>query len=140
MANNSGDIIIRPIGIIRSPYRSKESAPKQGFTSEEVSLVEIYPEYARGIAGIVKGDILDLIYWMDRARRENLWNEGKGKGIFATRGPDRPNAIGISPVEVMSVDINVLEVKYLDALDGSYVLDIRHSLFDSIVDLKKKVI
>lgn len=138
MGGSKREIRIYPIGIIRSPFRLRKTAPKQGFLSDKVSYVEVYKEYERGIEGIVVGDILDLVYWMDGADRENLWNMTKRKGIFATRGPDRPNAIGISPVKVLGIEGNTLKVIYLDAVDGSPVVDIRHSLFDSLDELKTR--
>lgn len=138
MSGKTGEICIKPIGIIRSPYRSRKSAPKQGFLEDDVSCVDLSPEYELGMQGIVVGDILDLVYWMDRADRGNLFNDEKKKGIFATRGPDRPNPMGITPVEVLDVAGNTLKVKYLDALDGSPVLDIRRSLFDSFGGVKGK--
>lgn len=106
--------------------------------ADDVSYVDLSPEYELGIQGIVVGDILDLVYWMDRADRDNLFSDEKKKGIFATLGPDRPNPMGITPVEVLDVAGNTLKVKYLDALDGSPVLDIRHSLFDSFGGVKGK--
>lgn len=132
MSEKSREMTIRPIGIVRTPYMSRADAPKQGFRRKEVSLIEIFPPYTKGIEGIQKGDILDLVYWMDRVDRENLWNDRKQKGIFLTRGPDRPNPVGISPVEVIGVEKNTIHVLYLDAIDGSPVIDIRHSFFKSL--------
>lgn len=46
-------------------------------------------------------------------------------GIFSQRGKDRPNKIGITAVEIVSVDEKSLTVKGLDAIDGTPVLDIK---------------
>jgi tRNA (Thr-GGU) A37 N-methylase len=46
-------------------------------------------------------------------------------GLFATRSPHRPNGIGITTVNLLSVDGLTLEVKGLDAIDGTPVLDIK---------------
>ncbi len=128
-------IEVRPIGVIRTPYGSREQAPEQGFFDEKVSRIEIREEFLRGLEGIREGDILDVVYWMDRADRNNLWNERRKKGIFATRGPDRPNPLGICPVIVSRISGKALEVLYCDALDGSPVIDIRHSLMEDIEKL-----
>ncbi len=138
MGGNRREIHVRPIGIIRSAFPSRKEAPKQGFLSDEISRVEVFQEYEKGVEGIRIGDILDLLYWMDGAKRETLWNRKRKSGVFATRGPDRPNPVGICPVEVVGIEGNVLHVVYLDAVDGSPVLDIRNSLFDSLDGLKTK--
>jgi formylmethanofuran dehydrogenase subunit E len=46
-------------------------------------------------------------------------------GIFATRGPQRPNPIGICAVELIQVSEGTLRVRGLDALDGTPVLDLK---------------
>jgi len=46
-------------------------------------------------------------------------------GIFAQRGKNRPNRIGVTVCEIIAVDGRVLEVKGLDAIDGTPVLDIK---------------
>lgn len=46
-------------------------------------------------------------------------------GIFAQRGKNRPNRIGITVCEIVSVDGRTLEVRGLDAIDGTPVLDIK---------------
>jgi tRNA-Thr(GGU) m(6)t(6)A37 methyltransferase TsaA len=46
-------------------------------------------------------------------------------GIFASRSPYRPNKIGLTVVELLKVDGNVLHVKGLDAINGTPVLDIK---------------
>jgi tRNA-Thr(GGU) m(6)t(6)A37 methyltransferase TsaA len=46
-------------------------------------------------------------------------------GIFAQRGKNRPNRIGVSVCEILGVDGRTLKVRGLDAVDGSPVLDIK---------------
>jgi tRNA-Thr(GGU) m(6)t(6)A37 methyltransferase TsaA len=46
-------------------------------------------------------------------------------GVFASRSPTRPNKLGLTLVELVSVRGNVVTVKGLDALDGSPVFDIK---------------
>ena len=46
-------------------------------------------------------------------------------GIFSQRGKDRPNRIGMTSVEIVSVEEGTLAVKGLDAIDGTPVLDIK---------------
>ena len=46
-------------------------------------------------------------------------------GVFASRSPYRPNKIGLTIVELLKVEENILYVKGLDAIDGTPVLDIK---------------
>ena len=51
--------------------------------------------------------------------------DGKLSGVFASRSPHRPNRIGLTIVELLKVEGNVLLVKGLDAINGTPVLDIK---------------
>jgi len=46
-------------------------------------------------------------------------------GLFADRGPRRPNRIGVTAAEIVSVGARALEVRGLDAVDGTPVIDIK---------------
>lgn len=46
-------------------------------------------------------------------------------GVFASRSPTRPNKLGLTLVELLSIRKNVVTVKGLDAFDGSPVFDIK---------------
>ena len=45
--------------------------------------------------------------------------------MFALRSPRRPNPIGITVVELVAIEDNVLRVRGLDAIDGTPVLDLK---------------
>jgi tRNA-Thr(GGU) m(6)t(6)A37 methyltransferase TsaA len=47
------------------------------------------------------------------------------RGVFSTRAPSRPNRIGLSPVELVAVERNLLRVRSIDVLDGTPLLDIK---------------
>ena len=70
-----------------------------------------------------------LIYAFDRSQGYELevipFLDTVPHGIFATRAPRRPNAIGITTVELLGVEGNVLKVRGLDAIDGTPVIDIK---------------
>jgi len=59
-------------------------------------------------------------------------------GLFATRSPLRPNAVGVSVVRIVHRRKNVLRVRGLDALNGTPVLDLKPYLppYDSVPDAK----
>ena len=97
-----------------------------------VSKIMIDKEYTDGLVGIEDWSHLYVIYWMDRISEEKKTLLCHGNehnmptvGIFATRAPVRPNPIGLTLVELVRREHNILSVKGLDALDGTPVLDIK---------------
>jgi tRNA-Thr(GGU) m(6)t(6)A37 methyltransferase TsaA len=120
---------IRPIGIIRSPYRVFQDAPRQGRLSETISSIEIFEEYAPGLTHIEQNNYLFVLYWLDRADRTALFatppGEERARGVFATRSPHRPNPIAIGVVDLLGIDGRRLTVRGLDALDGTPLLDLK---------------
>jgi tRNA (adenine37-N6)-methyltransferase len=123
------DIKLRPIGIINSPYINKNDSPRQGRYSDKISTLIVYDEFKDGLDGINIDDHLIILYWQDRAERDKLkvvpHNKVEERGVFSTRAPVRPNPIAFCIVELVSINGNKLEVKWLDALDGSPLLDIK---------------
>ena len=68
------------------------------------------PGVVEGLADIRPGDRLIVLTWLDRASRDVLSVHPRDdpanplRGVFSTRSADRPNPIGLHPVEVLSVD------------------------------------
>jgi len=120
---------IRPIGYVRSPYKEKRDAPRQGRLSEAVSEIVIDDQYLIGLEDIEKRSHLIILSWFDRADRTLLRatspHEKIEHGVFATRSPNRPNPVAFSVVDLLGRDKNVLRVRGLDALDGTPVVDIK---------------
>lgn len=120
---------LRPVGLIRSPYSVPGDAPRQGRLSEAVSTIEIYEAYAEALTGVEQNSHLIILYWLDRADRSLLWATPPGethrRGVFSTRSPHRPNPIGFAVVELVARRERILEVRWLDALDKTPVLDIK---------------
>ncbi len=123
------EISLKPVGTVKSPFKSMGEAPRQGRLSQELSEILVFDEYSDALDGVEKCNYLIVLYWMDRASREKLKaippGETEERGVFSTRSPSRPNPIGFCVVEVVEVKKNTLKVKWLDALDGSPVIDIK---------------
>lgn len=123
-------VTLEPIGVIRTPFTTKECAPIQGaFHPEHLGTVEIFPEYVEGLDDIEEFTHLILIYELDRAaacelRRVPLLADAP-KGLFATRHPARPNRIGLTVVTLRARSGCRLEVGMVDMLDGTPLLDIK---------------
>ncbi|WP_414468311.1 tRNA (N6-threonylcarbamoyladenosine(37)-N6)-methyltransferase TrmO [Methanobacterium sp. ACI-7] len=126
---------LKQIGIISSPYSKKGDAPKQGRFSNELSQITIFEEYLDGLDSIEKHSHLFVLYWFDKAERDKLKGIPPGKteerGVFTIRSPIRPNPIALCLVELIKVEGNILTVKWLDALDGSPLLDIKPFLSET---------
>jgi len=122
-------IILKPVGIIKSPYKNVSEAPPQGVYSKKDSVIHIFPEFQEALDGIMKYKYYFILYWMDKAERNLLKvvprGGGRKRGVFSTRAPSRPNPIGLCLVELKKVEDCDLTVNGLDAVDGSYVIDIK---------------
>lgn len=120
---------LKSIGVVNSPFKSKNESPHQGRFQEELSTVTIFEEYFDGLDEIENCTHLHVIYWMDRSEPSKLkvvpHGKTKKRGVFTTRAPVRPNPLGLCLVELVKVEDNVLTVRWLDALDQSPVIDIK---------------
>ncbi|EOP60138.1 hypothetical protein IKQ_06028 [Bacillus cereus VDM053] len=112
---------------------------------EIVSTIIINPGYKEGLIGLEEYSHVMVIFFMDQFKEEQnqSWiRKPRGietlakKGCFAQRTKYRPNPIGISTVEILSIDDNVITVKGLDANNKTPVLDIKPYIpeFDSRKD------
>lgn len=119
------------IGIIRTPYQSKEDCPIQPvFASHSQSQIEVFPQFAEGLKDIDAFSHIYLLYQFDRAAADvqlsrPTFLDDTPRGIFASRHPCRPNGIGMSIVKLVRRDGNVLVVEGADMLDKTPLLDIK---------------
>jgi len=135
-------IRIKPIGIIRTPYKDAEKVPIQGrFKKSVKGKIKLFPKYKPGLKDIEGFSHLILIYYFHRAKEEKIigtpFLEDEPHGIFAIRSPMRPNHIGISIVKLEKVRNNVITFSEVDMLDGTPLLDIKP--FISHYDSRKNV-
>lgn len=82
------------------------------------------------------GDRVFVLTWLHEADRDTQLVHPRGDtgvpetGVFSTRSPDRPNPIGLHPVEVVEVDGFRVLVRPLEAIDGTPVVDVKPILRD----------
>jgi tRNA-Thr(GGU) m(6)t(6)A37 methyltransferase TsaA len=120
---------LKPIGIIHSPYKNIGAAPYQGYKSEEISQIEVFQEFEEGLKDIEGFSHIIVIFWFHKSQGYHLlvktpWDDIL-HGLFATRSPHRPCPLGLTVVELIARDKNILTVKGLDAIDGTPLLDIK---------------
>ena len=122
---------LRPIGIIRSPLKTRSGAPKQGSEGAPDAWLEVRRWAADGLRGLAAGDELIVITWLHQARRGVLQVHPRGNprypimGVFATRSPDRPNPLGLHPVVVRAIRGNRLRIGPIEAIDKTPVVDLK---------------
>ena len=127
----SNNYFIEPIGIIRSPVKSRSDAPKQGSESNVEGSLVVQEKYADAFLGLSPGQKILILYWLHLAQRDCLQVHPRGdrsrpiRGVFSTRSPDRPNPIGVELVEILKIEGNTITVRGLDALDGTPLIDIK---------------
>lgn len=131
-------IKFQPIGVVRSPFQEQQGTPIQPVYAQNArGKVEIFEPYREAMKDLEGFSRVWLIYYFDRAKTWKPmvmpYRDVKQRGLFATRAPARPNAIGISAVKLVSVADDAIEVEEIDILDGTPVLDIKPyvPMFDS---------
>lgn len=124
-------IRLRPIGVIRSPLKSRKNAPRQGSEGAPDAWLEIKPWAMPALHRLAVGDEVFVITWFHRARRDVMQVRPRSDprnpitGVFATRSPDRPNPLGLHPVFVRAIEGNRLRIGPIEAIDGTPVVDIK---------------
>ncbi len=126
---NLHTLALSPIGVIHSPYKDTARAPYQGHDSEEISTIEVFKEFEEGLHDIDGFSHIIVIYWFHKSEGYHLlvktpWDDIP-HGLFATRSPHRPCPLGLTVVQLVAREDNILKVKGLDAIDGTPLLDIK---------------
>ena len=124
------EIICRPIGIIRSPHKETEGTPIQTTGANGVGgTVEILPECAEGLKDLEGFSHIILIYHFHLSKGYSLtvkpFLDDTPRGVFATRAPKRPNAIGMSVVRLVKIEGATLYIEDVDIVDSTPLLDIK---------------
>jgi tRNA-Thr(GGU) m(6)t(6)A37 methyltransferase TsaA len=123
-------IAYRPIGVIHSPFSEIEGMPIQPSGAEGIQgSVEVLPEFQDGLQDLEGFSHIILLYHLHRSEGFKLkvtpFLDDQQRGLFATRAPKRPNAIGISVVKLVGRNDNILHIENVDILDGTPLLDIK---------------
>ena len=130
-----------PIGIIHSPFTDISGMPIQPTGARGIrGNVDIFCEYTDGLKDIEGFSHLFLVYSFHRCLSYQLtvtpFLDTTPRGVFATRAPRRPNAIGLSVVRLIEVKGTTLVIEDVDILDGTPLLDLKPYVpaFDSYPD------
>ncbi len=118
------------IGLVANNIEIK----KDNNWGSDVSKIILDEQYEHGLTGLSDFSHLIVIYYLDKAdfnMEKHLVRRPQGRedmpmvGIFSQRAKDRPNPIGITSVEIINIDKNIITVKGLDAVNNTPILDIK---------------
>ncbi len=133
-ANQTELIQMRPIGCVHNEF--KEAVFDENMYSS-ISQIVLEEQLQDGLKGISDFSKIYVLFYFDRSEDYKLIQkrryDGKISGVFASRSPKRPNGIGLTLVELLAVQENVLTVRGLDAIDGTPVLDIKPFIETDVV-------
>jgi tRNA-Thr(GGU) m(6)t(6)A37 methyltransferase TsaA len=124
------EITFRPIGIIHTPFPEPTGVPIQSIAGKGIEgKIEVFTEFADGLSDTEGFSHLILLFHLHRSWKKDLkvipFMDDKYRGVFSTRSPNRPNAIGLSIVELVKREDNILYIRDLDIIDGTPLLDIK---------------
>ena len=118
------------IGHIHSPFTAASQIPQgPGASHTAEGTLEVLPEFADGLLDIEGFSHIYVLWEFDRAEGFSLRvtppSDDRPHGVFATRSPRRPSPIGLTVVELRGREGSRLQVRGLDMLDATPVLDIK---------------
>ena len=124
------EIIIKPIGIIKSPYIKAKDVPVQGiFKSDVEAEAIVYDEYKDGLKDLDGFSHAILVFYFNQSTREDVvakpYLEDVEHGIFAIRSPHRPNHLGVSVVTIKGIEGNAITFRDVDIINDTPLIDIK---------------
>ena len=117
------------IGRIHTPWTDPLACPRQGRLDGPLCRIEIFEPWTAALAGLAQYDKIEVLYWLDRSRRDLVLQspkkDGAARGTFSLRSPVRPNPIGTSLAALVGIEGAFVLVRGLDCLDGTPLIDLK---------------
>lgn len=122
-------IVFNPIGFVEN---TSDSVPRHWSVSDMEGFLTINSEYGEGLADLKAGQRIVVLFHFHKSPpftsthiRQAKRGTGEMKGVFSICSPIRPNGIGLSVLQVLSVEGERIRVKGLDMINGTPILDIK---------------
>ena len=123
-----------PIGTVQTDC---QTLPRHWTVSDVEGKLVIDPRYGAGLADITAGQRIVVLFCFHRSPvfspellKQTPPHRGRPKGVFSICSPRRPNPIGLSVLEVLSIEGTTIEVRGLDMIDGTPILDMKPFVAD----------
>ena len=137
------NINYNPIGYVHSPIKTVEDSPIQSVGADNITgFIELDYSLIDGLKDLDGFSHIIVLYHFHKSKNPQLlckpFLDNIEHGIFAIRGPNRPNAIGFSIVSIIKIQDNVIHIGNVDILDGTPVLDIKPYVheFDALINTR----
>jgi len=125
---------MRPIGVVRT---DAAQVPRHWSVSDVTGTLVIDEQYGRGLEDIEAGQRIVVLFHFHKSPpftpghlAQTPPHRDKEKAVFSICSPVRPNPIGLSVLEVLQVQGNVIHVSGIDMLDETPILDIKPHIVD----------
>ena len=125
-------INLQQIATVKSPFCDLVNMPVQPRGAKDIcATIEFKEEYEEGLKDLDGFSHVYLIYYFHKVKEPKLsvipFNDKTHtlRGVFSTRTPMHPNSLGLSVVELVKVEGNIVTIKGVDILDGTPLLDIK---------------
>lgn len=122
-------IEFEPIGFVKTDV---EKVPRHWTVSSVQGAIVVDPKFVAGLKDIRSGQRIVVIFYFHRSPAftpdfliQTPPHLNRQIGVFSICSPVRPNPVGMSVVEVLRIEGNVIQVKGIDMIDGTPVLDIK---------------
>ena len=122
------DLHLHPIGWVENEFNEPASPDQIRLTESRIVLSSLLTE---GLQGLEPGQQVMVVFYFHRSEGFELLQHPRGdqsrpkRGVFSLRSPRRPNPIGVTIVELISIEENILRVRGLDAINATPVLDLK---------------
>ena len=129
------EIIFEQIGTIYTPFTTRDGMPIQSKGAKGVKgEVLIKEAFAKGLKDLDGFSHIILLYYFHKSKGYELetkpFLDDTKRGVFATRAPKRPNAIGMSVVKLLEINENTLLIEGVDILNETPLIDIKPYITD----------
>ena len=121
-------IQFRPIGYVENKFNKSVN---QEIMRASTSRIVLEPDLVAGLKGLEPGMEIMVIFYFhlsegyELLQRPHRDRRRPQRGVFALRSPSRPNPIGVTEVELISIEDNILTVQGLDAFNHTPILDLK---------------
>jgi len=123
------DAFLYFIGTIHTPWRTRQECPKRGSLDGPICSIVVDERWQEALTDLAAYKRIQVLYWMHHARRDLVlqtpFSSMLTTGTFALRSPVRPNPIASSIVQLIAIDGTTLQVRGLDCVDGTPLLDLK---------------